>query len=149
MYGVVRKPEVDRNSQDLANGFERPCRGCEKLVGISILYDVSVCGRVPLNYHYSCEEGSVLSAISKRDGGCPINSFKPSKGGEIELTPESLIKNGFRKLNYEKYIAKLDPNHPEAKRYGEIIIHPGEGLLRFISQIYDVWIKAREINDEK
>ncbi len=150
MYGVARKPEVDRTFQDLkpVKLFERPCRRCEKLVGVSILYDVNVFGRVPLNYHYTCEEGRVLSATSKRDGGCPINSFQPSKGGEIELTPESLTKNGFTKLNYEKYIAKLDPNHPQAKRYGEIIIHPGEELLKFISQIYDIWIKKGENNGE-
>lgn len=129
---------------------ERPCRGCENLIGVSIEHDVNECGKVQLKYNYSCRDGLFLSAVTREDGRCPINSFKPRENGEVELAPESLIKNGFRKLSYENDLAKkLDPNHPQAKRYGEIVVHPGEDLLKCIYQIYDVWVIKKDDKSEK
>jgi hypothetical protein len=142
-----REEENSETFEERSTGrVERPCRSCENLIGVAILNDLNECGRVPLSYNYSCRGGLFLSAVSKEDGGCPINSFKPREDGEMELTPESLRENGFRKLSYEKDFAKkMDPNHPQAKRYGEIVVHPGEDFLRLIYQIYDVWVKK---NDE-
>lgn len=146
MYEAVKKREETESLQTLeeksVEKVERPCRSCENLIGVSIQCDLNECSRVQLKYKYSCREGLFLSALTKEYSGCPINSFKPREKGEVGLTPESLSKSGFRKLSYEKDFAKkLDPNHPQAKRYGEIVVHPGEDLLREIYQIYDVWIK--------
>ncbi|WXG41933.1 MAG: hypothetical protein WED07_14400 [Candidatus Freyarchaeum deiterrae] len=154
MHETVRKREEAESIQNfekkVVEGAERPCRGCENLIGVSIQHDTDEFGRAQLNYIYSCRGGLFLSAIIKEHGGCPINSFKPRVSGEVELAPESLSKNGFRKLSYENDLAKkLDPNHPRAKRYGEIVIHPGEDALKLIYQIYDVWVKQKEGNSEK
>ncbi len=145
MYQVQEEQNLEVLGENIAKRVERPCRRCENLIGVSILYDVNACGRVPLNYHYSCKEGLILSATTNKNGGCPNQSFKPREKGEVELTPESLSKNGFRKLSFENDFAKkLNPNHPQAKRYGEIVVHPGEDLLRFMYQIYDCWVKKKD-----
>nr|MDO8079172.1 hypothetical protein [Candidatus Freyarchaeota archaeon] len=154
MYKAVEKREeaesLETFEEKSAKRVERPCRGCKNLIGVSIQHDLNECGRVQLNYNYSCRGGLFLSAVSKEDGGCPINSFKPRESGEVGLTPESLSKNGFRKLNYENDFAKkLDPNHPQAKRYGEIVVHPGEDFLRLVYQIYDVWVNEKDENSGK
>jgi hypothetical protein len=154
MYEAVKKREEAESLKTLeekgVESVERPCRGCENLIGVSIQHDLDECGRVQSNYSYSCRNGLFLSATTKEDEGCPINSFKPRKNGEIGLTPEALSKNGFRKLSYKNDFAKkLNPNHPQAKRYGEIVVHPGEDLLRLMYQIYDIWVKEKDENSEK
>lgn len=154
MYKVVRKPEVVKSLQTSeekdVNRVERPCRNCENFIGVSIPHNVDAFGGVPLDFYYACRSGLFLLATTNKDDTCPINSFKLRENGAVKLTPESLSKNGFRKLSYEKDLAnKLNPNHPRAKRYGEIVVHPGEDLLRFMYQIYDVWMKEKDENNEK
>lgn len=148
MYEILEKGQEEQIleifKEKKVSRVERPCRGCENLAGVSILYRVGVDGRVPVNYHYNCKDGLVLSSTTKKDGGCPIKSFKPREDGEVELTPESLRKHGFKKWSLmDNFVKKLNPNHPQAKRYGEIVIHPGEDLLRFLSQIYDIWLREK------
>ena len=149
MYEVLKKAQKEQtlatSGGKIVRRVERPCRSCENIVGVSVLYRVSIEGKVPVNYHYNCKDGLILSSTTKKDGGCPIKSFKPREDGEVLLTPESLRKHGFKKWSFkDDFAKKLNLNHPQAKRYGEIVIHPGEDLLRFLSQIYDIWLKERE-----
>ena len=147
MHKAVEKREeaesLENTEEKRSRRGERPCRNCENLIGVIIKHNLNDYGKVQ-EYSYSCREGLFLSALSGKDCGCPINLFKPRERGEVGLTPESLKENGFRKLSYEKDFAnKLDPNHPLAKRYGEIMVHPGEDLLRLMYQIHDVWVSEK------
>lgn len=149
MYKVVKKKEVVKSLQTSeekhVNVAERPCRSCENFIGVSIPHNVDIFNRFPLDCYYACRNGLFLLATTGNHNTCPINSFKYREKGEVELTPESLSKNGFKQLSYEKDLSnKLNPNHPCVKRYGEILVHPGEDLLRFMYQTYDVWVKEKD-----
>jgi len=129
-------------------GGESLCRMCKKLVGVYVLHEVTIHGRVPIECYYTCKEGRMFSS-TYINGDCPSNSFEPRPGGEkLEINSESLRKHGFRKLSYHALVKKLGPNHPQAKRYGEIIVHPAESFLKALDLLYDIWLKHEEDNGD-